>query len=141
MNQRRQWNDDVDLVMQSSSIGPRTAATRPDQRENLLNGLFDNFRTEFHIPADIPLTLSKPKPTTTEEELVPLQDVNLTIRNGIKESDDEEDSDNAHNKACRYLWQRPTKEMGNSYLSWRKSPVGWINGSKAGAVGDPAADS
>lgn len=51
---------------------------------------------------------SKLKTNNIEEEPKVLKDINLTVRNNVKENggDDAENSDASHNRQYKFLWQR-----------------------------------
>lgn len=134
INQRPVLNDDVDLVMQSSSVGPRSSAARPEPRA--ATTLDDYGPVQISAQVELPLSSIYQPPKTPEEEYVPLQDVNLTIRNAIKDAGDEEGSDGAHNKSYSNLWSKPAKEMTGSlnFNKWLKAQNGFHLGSKNGIM-------
>ena len=51
---------------------------------------------------------SKLKMNNIEEEPKVLKDINLTVRNNVKDNggDDAENSDASHNRQYKFLWQR-----------------------------------
>ena len=64
---------------------------------------------------------SKTKAKSLEEEPKVLQDVNLTIRNQLKDSNDDGDnSDLAHNSSFRFLWQRQSRFCTATFASSSK---------------------